>query len=70
MKTNPTHTPLPQKKWKKPNLDIPDYSTEWNPGTASTTQISLLQSHHKHALLLNKNNNNNNCFETTKQKLI
>lgn len=43
-----------RKKEKKKTLDIPDYSPEWNPGTALTAQISLLQSHHKHALLLNK----------------
>lgn len=29
---------------------------KWNQGAASTIQISLLQSHHKHALLLNNNN--------------
>ena len=52
-----THSPAQtkkKKKEKKKTLDIPDYSPEWNPGTASTAQISLLQSHHKHALLLNK----------------
>lgn len=46
--------PNEKKKKEKKTLDIPDYSPEWNPGTASTAQISLLQSHHKHALLLNK----------------
>lgn len=52
-----THSPAQTKKkkeGKKNTLDIPDYSPEWNPGTALTAQISLLQSHHKHALLLNK----------------
>ena len=43
-----------ERREKKKTLDIPDYSPEWNPGTALTAQISLLQSHHKHALLLNK----------------
>lgn len=46
----------------------------WSPGAASTAQISLLQSHHKHALLLNKNKNKKKkfffFFETTEQKLV
>lgn len=51
---SPAQTKKKRKKEKKKTLDIPDYSPEWNPGTALTAQISLLQSHHKHALLLNK----------------
>ena len=60
-----------ERKKKNKTLDIPDYSPEWNPGTASTAQISLLQSHHKHALLLNKRKIIIIIFfETIKQKLV
>lgn len=65
------HPNKTKERKKKKTLDIPDYSPEWDPGTASTAQISLLQSHHKHALLLNKRKIIIIIFfETTKQKLV
>lgn len=64
-----THTPRPNKKKKegKKHTRYPRLLARVEPETALTAQISLLQSHHKHALLLNKQKNNN-FFETTKQK--
>lgn len=67
-KQTPTRTP-PQKRREKKNTKMSQITLKWNQGAASTIQISLLQSHHKHALLF-KQQQQKVCFETTKRKLV